>query len=133
MNFTIFFEYVATVIEAYIGVCFLGVFFENKLEKKKEYLISFVTSIAIAAIVLIFNSISLFSYITLLLGIVFVATVSWKIYNGKLTHMFLFSSIYFMCINYLDFFLITLMGTLLQEPKYSQYIVAGYSELVNAK
>ena len=129
MNFTIFFEYVATVIEAYIGVRFLGVFFENKLEKKKEYLISFITSIAIAAIVLIFNSISLFSYITLVLGVVFVTIVSWKIYNGKLGHMFLFSSIYFMCINYLDFFLITLMGTLLQEPKYSQYIVSGYSEL----
>lgn len=48
----------------------------------------------------------MFSYITLVLGVVFVTIVSWKIYNGKLGHMFLFSSIYFMCINYLDFFLI---------------------------
>lgn len=129
MSFTIFFEYMATVIEAFIGIRFLGVFFDSKLEKKKEYLISFFTSTAIAVIVQIFNSISLFSYVTLVLGVVFVAIVSWKIYNGKLAHMFLFSSIYFMCINYLDFFLITLMGTLLQEPKYSQYIIAGYSGL----
>lgn len=129
MSFTIFFEYAATVIEAYIGIRFLGVFFDRKLEKKKEYLISFFSSIAIAVIVQIFNSISLFSYVTLALGVVFVAIVSWKIYNGKLAHMFLFSSIYFMCINYLDFFLITLMGILLQEPKYSQYIIAGYSGL----
>lgn len=129
MSFTIFFEYAATVIEAYIGIRFLGVFFDRKLEKKKEYLISFFSSIAIAVIVQIFNSISLFSYVTLALGVVFVAIVSWKIYNGKLAHMFLFSSIYFMCINYLDFFLITLMGILLKEPKYSQYIIAGYSGL----
>ena len=36
---------------------------------------------------------------------------------------------YFMCLNYLDFLGITLVGAVLQDPDYSNYVVTTYGFL----
>lgn len=120
-------ELLATFIEAYIGIKFAGILLGERIEKKKLNLISVFIAIVVSPIVKVMNDIQLFSYITLIFGVVVVAFAIWKLYVCHFPHAFLISSFYFMCVNYLDFFSISFVGVILHDPDYSKYVIATYS------
>ncbi len=120
-------ELLATFIEAYIGIKFAGILLVEKIEKRKLNLISILISIIVSPIVKVMNNIQLFSYITLMFGVIIVVFAIWKLYVCHFSHAFLISSFYFMCVNYLDFFSISLVGVILHDRDYSRYVITTYS------
>ncbi|WP_251393180.1 sensor histidine kinase [Mediterraneibacter agrestimuris] len=119
-------EILATVVEAYIGIKFVGLLLESKYEESKTNLIAITTSFVLAFFVHILNSIELFSYGTLAFGVVSISLIVFSVYRCKFPHAFLISCFYFMCLNYLDFLAITIVGALLHNPDYSKIVISTH-------
>lgn len=124
--FLIMFEILASALEAYIGIKFAGLLLDNKYEKRKMKLITVVSAFVLAVFVGGLNYIELFSYVTVAFGVVSIAFIVFGIYRCKFAYAFLISCFYFMCLNYLDFLAITVVGTILRDPDYSKVIVSTY-------
>ena len=122
-------EILATVLEGYVGIKFAGLLLESKYEKKRLNWIAIILSVCLSVIVSLLNKVSLFSYITLAFGVISISIVVRFLYKCKFAQSFMIISFYFMCLNYLDFFAIALVGTLLQEPEYSKVVVSTYGIL----
>ena len=74
-------EILATVVEAYIGIKFVGLLLESKYEESKTNLIAITTSFVLAFFVHILNSIELFSYGTLAFGVVSISLIVFSVYT----------------------------------------------------
>lgn len=119
-------ELFATILEGYIGIKFAGLLLENKFEKNKMNLITILASTVLAIVVAFLNRVELFSYVTLAFGIISISIVVLFLYKCKFLHAFMIICFYFMCMNYLDFLAITIVGALLQDPDYSKVVVTTY-------
>lgn len=124
--FLIVIEILATVLEAYIGIKFAGLLLEKKYEECKMNLITGGIALSLAIIVVGLNYIELFSYVTLAFGVVSIAFVVFAVYKCKFPYAFLISSFYFMCLHYLDFLAITMVGAILRDSDYSKVVVSTY-------
>lgn len=122
-------EFLATMLEGYIGIKFAGILLEPQYEFKKLNYMTFAVSISLAVIVSFLNSITLFSYITLAFGIISNSVVVRIFYKSQFPQAFMIMCLYFMCLNYLDFFAITIVGAILQDPEYSKIVVSTYGWL----
>ena len=127
--FILFIEFAASILEGYIGIRFAGLLFENKFKKSKAIIITFISSFFLAIIVTILNMVKLFSCITIIFGIFSISIIVFLIYNCKIPHAFLITCFYFICLNYLDFFAITIASFLLQDSNYPKIVTTYYSYL----
>lgn len=126
-NFFMIIEILATVVEAYIAIKLAGLLLESKYKEQKMNMIIVITSFILAFFVDGLNRIELFSYGTLAFGVVSISFIIFWVYQCKFPHAFLISSFYFMCLNYLDFLAITIVGAILHNPNYSKAVVSTYS------
>lgn len=122
-------ELLSSVVEAYIGIRFADTILEAKRNKKQTYIITILSALVMASIVVIFNSYELFSYITVAFGVIGVSVIVYILYNCKISQAFMITCFYFMCLNYIDFLGITLVGAILQESDYSIFVVTTHSPL----
>ncbi len=122
-------ETLATILEGYIGIMFAGLLLESKYEERKLRLLAVTASFFLAVVVSLLNHVELFSYITIVFGIVSISIIVFILYKCKYSHAFMIICFYFMCLNYLDFLGITLVGAVLQDPDYSNYVVTTYGFL----
>lgn len=118
-------ELCASVLEGYIGIRFAGVLLESKV-KKKLLFISIAASFILAIFVVLFNMIELFSYATIVFGVVGISLVTRILYKCKYPQALMITCFYFMCLNYIDFLAITLVGAVLQDADYSQVVVTTH-------
>lgn len=122
-------EILATILEGYIGIKFAGLLLESKYEERKLSLIAVIISSILAIFVSFLNHVKLFSYITLVFGTVSISLVVLLLYKCKFSNAFMIVCFYFMCLSYLDFLAITLVGALLHDPDYSNIVVTSYGFL----
>lgn len=119
-------EILATILEGYIGIKFAGLLLDSKYDEKKLSLYAATASSFLAIFVSFLNRVELFSYITVSFGIVSISIVALYLYKCKFHHAFFIISFYFMCMNYLDFFSISIVGALLHDANYSKTVVTTY-------
>lgn len=122
-----FVELLASVLEGYIGIRFAGTILEAKKERKQTFLITVLAAVVMSGFVVIFNSFELFSYITVAFGVVGISIIVNFLYKCKFSQAFLISCFYFMCLNYIDFLAITVVGAILQDADYSKIVVTTHS------
>lgn len=116
-------ELFANFIETYIGIKIAGILFETRRDKKKTEWMAVGISFVIALLVYGCNRIEEFSYVIFFGGIVCIIFAIWMLYQCKLTYVCLITSFYFMCLGYLDFFSISMVGYLLKDSDYPQMIL----------
>ena len=123
-TFIFIIELLASTLEGYIGMKFAELFLNNKYSKNKTNCIAGILSFFLAILVSIINSFKLFSFFTIIFGVIMISIISHFLYASTLLHTFLIVSIYFIFLNYIDFLAITTVGTLLQNPNYSKIVVS---------
>lgn len=116
-------ELFANFIETYIGIKVAGILFEARRDKKKTEWMTVGISFVIAVLVYGCNRIEEFSYFIFFGGIVCVILSIWILYQCRFAYVCLITSFYFMCLGYLDFFSISLVGYLLKDSDYPQMIL----------
>lgn len=116
-------ELFANFIETYIGIKVAGILFEARRDKKKTEWMTVGISFVIAVLVYGCNLIEEFSYFIFFGGIVFIVISIWILYQCRFPYVCLITSFYFMCLGYLDFLSISLVGYLLKDSDYPEMIL----------
>lgn len=116
-------ELFANFIETYIGIRIGGILFDARRSKKETEWITAGISFVVAVLVYGCNRIEEFSYFIFFGGIVCVILSIWILYQCRVAYVCMITSFYFMCLGYLDFFSISLMGYLLKDADYPQMIL----------
>lgn len=116
-------ELFANFIETYIGIKVAGILFEERRSKKKTEWMTVGISFILAMLVYECNRIEEFSYFIFFGGIVCVILSIWMLYQCRFPYVCMITSFYFMCLGYLDFFSISMVGYLLKDSDYPQMIL----------
>lgn len=114
-------EFVASFIEAYLGIKVSGFIFPSKYDRKKEFALICIFSILISISIVYLNGIKLFSYFTLLIGAIEITISGMILYKSK--YVVITTSFYMMCLTYLDVVTITIVGLILDNENHMRHIV----------
>ena len=87
-------ETLATILEGYIGIMFAGLLLESKYEERKLRLLAVTASFFLAVVVSLLNHVELFSYITIVFGIVSISIIVFFLYKCKYSHAFMIICFY---------------------------------------
>lgn len=117
-------EYIASFIEIYIGLNVLGLVFPKKFEGKGQVIRSVTLSLILAVVICLVNRIELFSYVTILIGVLLITFFGGFLYKAKRRYLLLISSFYIMCMNYLDLIVIIIVGMVLGDSNHLQNITS---------
>ena len=103
------FEFIASFIESFVLYRIYNVFL-HKQRKRQGVKIDIVLSVVGAIIILLGNSISLFSYFTMLIYVLYASVTALFLYKIKYIPLFSIASFYTLCLSCFDFFVVTLIS-----------------------
>lgn len=116
-------EIVATFIESYLCYKFSDLFLKEKMNNKK----CLVLSLILTCVIFIINTYSLFSISTLIIAVLFVSFTSKYFFKTSLFDVFCVSSFYSLLVVLFDFFIMSIMGTFLQNSSFASEVVDSLS------
>lgn len=103
------FEFIASFIESFVLYRIYNAFL-HKQRKRQGVKIDIVLSVVGAIIILLGNSISLFSYFTMFIFVLYASIMALFLYEIKYVPLFSITSFYVLCLSCFDFFVVTLIS-----------------------
>lgn len=103
------FEFIASFIESFVLYRIYNAFL-HKQRKRQGVKIDIVLSVVGAIIILLGNSISLFSYFTMFIFVLYASIMALFLYEIKYVPLFSIASFYVLCLSCFDFFVVTLIS-----------------------
>lgn len=103
------FEFIASFIEVFVLYRIYNAFL-HKQRKRQGVKIDIVLSVMGAIIILLGNSISLFSYFTMFIFVLYASVTALFLYKIKYIPLFSIASFYMLCLSAFDFFVLTLVS-----------------------
>ncbi len=114
------FEFLATFLESYLSYTFMSLFLRHQKSRKRTY---FILSFLISLMILVINSFSLFSYLTLGIAVLFVSITSVIAFGISFLDAFAVSFFFSFCLLFFDFFSITVLGFCLGAQRFAAEVV----------
>lgn len=103
------FEFIASFIEVFVLYRVYNAFL-HKQRKRQGVKIDIALSVVGAIIILLGNSISLFSYFTMFIFVLYASVTALFLYKIKYIPLFSIASFYMLCLSGFDFFVLTLVS-----------------------
>lgn len=117
-------EFLATWLECGIGILTVSEFSSEKTANRKKFLIA---SIALSALILGFNQISLLSVYATASGIIGIAVISSILYRIKFNDSLILSLAYIVIIYIIDFLSISVLAVIFKDRYFGMQVIEGYS------
>lgn len=120
-------EVIATFLESYLCYQVIHQMLLSSDNTKRENQCLLLLSIILSAGIIFLNTIKLFSIGTIVLVIVFVCLSYMLLFRCNLFDVLAASGFYYLCLNVIDFFSISVLGMVLQNSQYGMLVTLDYS------
>ena len=118
-------EFLSTFIECFVSYLVFSDIFKEK-RKRGGRRTDFALSIAGTILILFCNQFALFSYFTLVIVAIYFSVSAWMLYHVDYIAAFSVMSFYLVCMNFFDFFILTLVSNFLDGSRTLVQILSGF-------